>query len=153
MLKIRNLVSKERKINMNKCSVGGGVLALSNPKCYIILYKNEGKFYLAKGIDAYILNVLLNYKVINNKAGFPDNALSKVLNEIENCKINYQIIYENSNPIIKDFKKLNNYEVYAEKAKNAIQINENIKILEEKIKKANDAELKKILEYINGLIL
>ena len=77
----------------------------------------------------------------------------KVLNEIENCKINYQIIYENSNPIIKDFKKLNNYEVYAEKAKNAIQINENIKILEEKIKKANDAELKKILEYINGLIL
>ena len=59
--------------------VRGGVLKKNDfYKSELIIYKNHGKFYQLKNIDAYIMNIIFNYKVINNKCGFPDTAFDKI---------------------------------------------------------------------------
>jgi hypothetical protein len=64
---------------MTSTNVRMGVVALLHTKCYLIIYKGAGKFFIAKDLDAYILNILFNYKVIKNRSGFPENALEKVI--------------------------------------------------------------------------
>ena len=65
-----------------------------NKKSKLILYKNKGKFYNAYESDAYIINLLFNYKVIENrKSGFPDSVLNKVIETLNENKISYQIVY------------------------------------------------------------
>lgn len=94
-------------------TLGGG----TNVKSFLILYKNHGKFYQCRDMDAYIMNLLFGYKVLKDGlCGFPDNSLSKVLNTLEDAKISYQIIEVDKNPIIKDFDKLNNYPKYLDLA-------------------------------------
>jgi hypothetical protein len=124
-------------------------VALLHTKCYLIIYKGAGKFFISKDLDAYILNILFNYKVIKNRSGFPENALEKVIKGLKDNHISYQLIYENQNPIIKNYKKANKYESFASKASKNISIEESLKTFEEKIKSASDDDLKKILEYIN----
>lgn len=76
------------KGNVNKCKIEGG-------KAYLTLYKNNGKFYIAMDEDAYILNLLFRYKVLeyknSYKCGFPDNVINKVLNTLEDKHISYRI--------------------------------------------------------------
>ena len=52
-----------------------------NCKTCLVLYKNHGKFYKARGMDAYIMNMIFGYKVLNGDVcGFPDTTLNKVIN-------------------------------------------------------------------------
>ena len=64
-------------------------------KNYLILIKC-GNFYECINKDALIINKLFKYKVVrlsnNLKAGFPINALDKVLIRLDKEKINYIII-------------------------------------------------------------
>lgn len=72
------------------------------------MYKNNGKFYEVYYYDAYILNLLFNYKVLNGrKCGFSDTTLNKVLKKLEKGKISYKIFYLNKDIIQKDFRKIN----------------------------------------------
>lgn len=49
--------------------------------------KSLGKFYSLYKDDAYILNYLFKYKVLDKrKSGFPDSSINKVKNELENKK-------------------------------------------------------------------
>ena len=57
-------------------------------KDYLVIRK-EGLFYSVFDSDAEILNYLFDYKIINNRCGFPINAINKVLNTLEEKKINY----------------------------------------------------------------
>ena len=75
---------------------------MENKKSFLILYKNKGKFFNAYEMDAYILNLLFDYKVIDKrKSGFPENVLKKVINTLEEKKISYQIIFTDKDPICK----------------------------------------------------
>ncbi len=75
-----------------------------------LLCFKSGTFYNCYNEDATILHYLFGYKIIkNNQCGFPINTLNKVINKLEEKKINYQIITKDANPIIKDYKKRNNY--------------------------------------------
>ena len=67
-------------------------------KTILVLYKDNSKFYKATGKDALILNYLCDYKIINNKVGFPDNTINKVLDILDENEISYQIIYVDKNP-------------------------------------------------------
>ena len=50
--------------------------------------------------NAYILNYLFDYKILKNrKVGFPDNALNKITDKLNELKIQYQIIYDDRDPI------------------------------------------------------
>lgn len=96
-------------------------------KKYLIMYKNSGKFYNVYKDDAYILNYLFGYKVLDKrKSGFPDSSINKVKNELENKKISYQIIYDDKEPEVKNYKNLNNYDKYMKLAMEKIDIKERI---------------------------
>ena len=57
---------------------GGGTL---------IVRQTSGIFFETYDNDAIILNYLFNYKITgSNRVGFPNTALSKVINTLENKK-------------------------------------------------------------------
>lgn len=120
-----------------------------NNKNFLILYKNNGKFYNVYGDDAYILNYLFGYKVLdNNKCGFPDNVINKVINKLDEKHISYQIIEINKDPVIKDYKKLNKYTNILKESLANITKKEQIDRLIEKIKSASPDTIDKIMDCI-----
>ena len=48
-----------------------------------VTIRKVGLFYQVFDDDALILHFLLTYKVIDSKVGFPNNALNKVINVLE----------------------------------------------------------------------
>ncbi len=42
------------------------MLKENNKKTFLVMYKNNGKFYNTKGEDSYILNMLFGYKVLKD---------------------------------------------------------------------------------------
>ena len=81
---------------------------------YILIIKEAGKFYRAYDIDALIINMLIGYQVtMGPKIGFPDNALSKVINRLEENKISYRSIVKGQIEKEYNYKKLNQYNKFA----------------------------------------
>ena len=66
-----------------------------NYKEYVVFIR-MGNFYETYNNDAYIISKIMNYKVknISNnvRVGFPIISLNKVLDELNNNKINYIVI-------------------------------------------------------------
>ena len=123
----------------------------TNCKSCLVLYKNHGKFYKLRGMDAYIMNMLFDYKVLNGDVcGFPDTTLNKVLNTLNDSKISYQIIDVDKEPVIKDFGKINTYHKYLEKALESIDKKKKIDILIEKIENSDNEKLEKIIKVIEN---
>ena len=77
----------------------------------IVEIRKSGKFYNVFSDDAIILHYLLKYKIVLEKGGvgFPETALNKVINTLENEEISYKIYDKNEVIESKDFKKINNY--------------------------------------------
>ena len=76
----------------------------------LLITKTSGKFYSVYKEDALILSFLLKYKINENfRVGFPDTTFTKVINAIEDKKINYQVVSKDSEHIVKDYGKLNKY--------------------------------------------
>jgi len=75
----------------------------------LILIKS-GLFYTSYLDDANIFNNIFNFKIVNNKIGFPEKTLSKVINKLDNIKVNY-LIYADDNNDIQEFKN-NKYNEY-----------------------------------------
>ncbi len=114
-------------------------------KTILVLYKDNSKFYKASGKDAIVLNYLFDYKISNNKAGFPDNVIDSVLNGLNENEISYQIIYVDKNPIIKYFDN-NRYEEILEKAILKKKTRELIDKILDKLNKLSINELNDFLE-------
>ena len=114
-----------------------------------VTIRKVGLFYQVFDDDAFLLHYLLDYKVIDCKVGFPNNALNKVINILEAKKINYKIIGED---IIKDFKDLNKYDFYLAKSKDKIIIQDLIHHIELKLEEKDEGELLQILEGIEKLV-
>ena len=115
----------------------------------INIIKTNNKFYNVYEIDAYIFNLLFGYKVIeNNKVGFPDSVLNKVINVLEDNYINYNIIYKDRDNIIKSFSNRNNYFKFKDRALDKIDIDNKVNMIIDKIKKCNKNDLEKIFYII-----
>ena len=116
-------------------------------KKFVVIRKNNGKFCSAFNEDAYIIGYLCDYKVLENrKVGFPDSALTKVINKLEDEKISYQIIYLDKDPLIKDYKKLNKYNEIKEKALHRLDYVNKVNMIIDKIKKMNEKEFSEFLD-------
>lgn len=76
-------------------------LKIGNPD-YLVLIKS-GNFYLTIEDDAYMMNLLFDYKIIKGKVGFPLNALERVKGELEKETVNYVIFKDENNIITKKF--------------------------------------------------
>ena len=116
---------------------------------YIILLKN-GNFYTTYNDDAYILNYLFNYKIIDFKVGFPINSLDKVINLLCDKKINVYVIEEDKKQEFVD----NFYKEILKVARDNYYLELNNKVLLEEIEnllKTNPENIKKIRNFINQL--
>ena len=93
----------------------------------LVLVKN-GSFYTTFNDDAYILNYLFGYKIVNNeKIGFPTSNITKVIDKLTTEKINYYL----DNLVV--FNP-NNYSNVLYLAKNNYYNNLNIDLLIEEIR-------------------
>lgn len=133
---------------LSKKTFLSGDLKSSKLKTTLVIYKNRGKFYNSKGVDAFILNILFGYKVLNGKCGFPDNIIEKILNKLETEKISYQIIYCDRDMISKKYK-FNKYLKFYNEAIKKMNITEKICLLENKINEASLEDLESLLNIIN----
>lgn len=119
-----------------------------NKEKILQLYK-IGKFYNIYGNDAIILNHLFGYKIlIDGKVVFPESALIKVINTIEDKKIDYQIINKEKD-IIKKYGNFNNYNKVLKQALEYRNIKSRTERIQELINNVNDIT---ILERIIGII-
>lgn len=121
--------------------------------CIVIRY-DGGKFYNVYDEDAFILNLLFGYKVLDNKkTGFPESAKNKVINELEQRKISYQIITKDSDPVYRNFKNLNKYEEYRIKAHNNLDTKQKLDMITKKIATAPQEKLEQIVEAIEKCLI
>ena len=109
-----------------------------------IIIRKSGGFYQVFDNDALIISYLFDYKIINHKCGFPLVAINKVINTLEEKKINFIIKGEEEK--LKNFKNKNTYLKYLEKARVKDNINNRIKSILDKI---NDLDVKKMNEVLS----
>lgn len=115
----------------------------------VVKIRKSGTFYQVFDDDSYILYYLFNYSIKNNKVGFPKSVLNKVINKLDDLKINYEVINENIN---NNFKNLNKYNKYRELGFNKYNKDIHYSNLIDKIKNIDEEKLDKILETIEGIL-
>mgnify|MGYP000039084488 CR=1 FL=1 len=120
----------------------------------IVLVK-IGKFYYSYGKDAYILSYKFGYKLMKIEkfnvysCAFPTQSYTKVIANLERCKINYLLVDRRNNYDVEEFSNngnLNTYNKWFEKAKKSI----NIKIRMDKIYNYIIENMDK--DYINNIL-
>ena len=109
-----------------------------------IVIRKSGGFYQVFDNDALIISYLFDYKIINHKCGFPLVAINKVINTLEEKKINF--IIKDEEEVVKNFRNKNTYSKYLEKARVKDNINNRIKSILDKI---NDLDVKKLNEVLS----
>ncbi len=93
-----------------------------NPKT-ICMFK-IGTFYHTYNRDSYIMSYIFNYKIkelgqSHKECGFPVVTLPKIIAKLEEKSINYIVIDRRNNYDVEqktEYKDLNNYDKYFEKA-------------------------------------
>ena len=93
---------------------------------------------------------MLGYKIIKGRVGFPENAIHKVINTLEENKINYKIIGNQDE--IKDFKNLNQYSKILAKSRDKIEIEDKIEKMIKKINTLDSGSLCEILDRMENMI-
>ena len=96
--------------------------------------------------------MLIGYQVtIGPKIGFPDNALFKVINRLEENKISYHVILKGKIEKEYSYKKLNQYNKLANAARKTTDLNNRLDLIVKKIKKADDEKIAKIIDYLENV--
>lgn len=116
--------------------------------------RKSGKFFHTFGDDATIMHYLLGYKIVAEKggAGFPETALNKVINALEDNEISY-IVYDKEDILYaKDFKKINAYKNILKKGIKDLSNEERFAKVVNKIRNLSDKELDNLLELIEDAI-
>lgn len=118
---------------------------------YVVRLYKSGKFYNAFGDDGLILHELLGYKYIEykNSVGFPESAINKVKNKLENEKISYSI-YEKDN-LLEEYKGIDkNYKIVLSKALKNYDIEKRLTRLKNKINNLTIEELERVIDSLEA---
>ena len=113
-----------------------------------VIIRKCGAFYNVFDDDCFILYFFFNYNIKNKKVGFPKSSLNKVINKLEEFKISYEIVGEET----KNFKNLNKYQKYIKLG--LTKYNKDIKYqnITEKLYEVSEEKLEKILESIEKIL-
>ena len=116
----------------------------------MLIKRSGGKFFCVYDTDALIFNFLFGYMLLPNlKCGFPDNALNKVINKLEELSISYKIEgYQEKFLKEKDFENLNDYIKLSIVAKKTADLNTRLDLLIKNIKLADRKTIEHVIEYI-----
>ncbi len=96
--------------------------------------------------------MLIGYQVTSGpKVGFPDTALSKVINRLEENKISYRVISKGQIEKEYNYKKFNQYSKFANIAKKTADLNNRLDLIVKKIKKADEEKIASIIDYLENV--
>lgn len=128
---------------------------------YDLVLVKIGTFYHAYGRDSYILSFIFKYKLKLLEedyytCGFPENSFGKIINKLENLKINYLIIDRRNDYEVdekKTFNNLNRYEEIYENAKKYVNIKRRIdKIYNNLLENINEENIKEKVKEIEKIL-
>lgn len=115
----------------------------------VVKIRRSGTFYQVFDDDCYILYYLFGYQINNNKVGFSKSALNKVVNKLEELKINYEVVNEDSK---NNYKTLNKYSKYRELGFDKYNQDIYFTNVIEKIKNIKEDKLDRILKTIEDIL-
>lgn len=117
-----------------------------------VVIRKSGGFYNVFDGDAIIVSYLTGYKITDGRCGFPLNSLNKVINLLDDNKINY-IVKENMiDKEKKNYKKNNKYNKILDKGKKKINIDYRVSIIMNRIKELSYDKLSSLLDIIEEYI-
>ena len=111
--------------------------------------RKSGTFYHVFDDDCYILYYLFGYSIKDNRIGFPSNALNKVIDKLNEYKINYSIINEN---ISYNYKNANRYNKYKELGLNKCNRDIYLNKIINNLQNVSDDKFNIIIDYIKKII-
>lgn len=117
----------------------------------IVVLRKIGGFYTCFDNDAIIISYLCNYKIVNNRVGFPINTINKVSNWLDNNSISY-IIKNDDNEDKKIYGKKNKYNYYLDKGKKKINIDYRVNDIIKKINDMKEEDIVSLLDLIEDRI-
>ena len=113
------------------------------------IHKNNGKFYNSYNEDAWLLSYLFDYKLIDGvRAGFPDVAIERVKERLEEEKISYKIDYADGEIVEKDFAAENRYDEIFAAAKKFVDIKMRLDDIIRKLERSDLEDLVQIMDII-----
>lgn len=113
-----------------------------------IVLRKSGGFYVVFGDDSIIFYYLFKYKIVGDRVGFPIKSIDKVLNKLNECKINYKIINTDINV---NFKLKNNYNKYLDLGKKKYSLDYRINSIIDKLELLDEKDIDKIISFIEGV--
>ena len=117
----------------------------------VVLCQGKSKFIYSYNESAVIIAYITGYKLLDKvKCGFPNTALDKVVNKLENNKISYEVTNGNQTVKCYDFKKLNKFDDKYKKAKKNIDYITRIEIIMDKIKKVDSERIDELLRKLEN---
>lgn len=121
-------------------------------KVYVVELKirKNGLFYNVFDEDAIILHYLVGYKIKDKRVSFPNNALAKVLNMLDEKKISYSL--QTDEKLIRNNGNNDNYEKYLIKAQNKIILAERVNKIINKLNTFDEVRLDKLLKEFEKLV-
>ncbi len=117
----------------------------------IVVLRKIGGFYTCFDNDAIIISYLCNYKITNNRVGFPVSVIGKVSNLLDSHSINY-IIKNDMEENKKLFGKVNKYGYYLDKGKKKINIDYRVNSIIRKLNGMDEERIVSLLDMIESEI-
>ena len=111
-----------------------------------ILFRKNGLFYEVYDEDAIIINYLFNYKIKNNRVGFPISSHEKVINKLKEENIKYKDIDNEYNP------DNNRYNELLLLSRDKVNLEKKVNEIINKIDKLDEEKLNKLLDIIKEFI-
>ena len=122
-------------------------------KSCVVLYK-AGKFYSAFGDNGVIIHNLMGYKFVEykNSAGFPESAIAKVKNILEQEKLSYKI-YE-KDTLLEEHKGIaKSYNNMLKTSLTKLEMENRLNRLQDKLDNFSLDDLEKVVEGIESATL
>lgn len=110
-----------------------------------VVVRKNGGFYSIYGNDCYVLYYLFNYRIIDDKVGFPLNSYNKVINALDDNCINYVVTNTN---VLKNYKRKNNYDKFVDLGKKKYNLNYRIDSIIKKLNNLTEKDVDEILSLI-----
>lgn len=109
-----------------------------------VVFMKYGNFYRCFYNDAIVVGYIFNYKLHDDKVGFPISVIDNI--EYTLCKYNIDyLIYNNSNNIIYNYFNNNNYNIYLNMGNSKYNIDNYILSISNKVKYILECDINKYI--------
>lgn len=120
-----------------------------------IIFMKYGNFYRCFYNNAIVVGYIFNYKLHDNKVGFPINIINNILCVLDKYSIDY-LIYNSIKDIRYIYHDINYYNTYLELGNSKYNLDNYVLNINNKVKGILDSDIRKyndIMRYLDGLYI